>query len=77
MKAEAAQETQSPIRWGGGIVEGSNGERGGEIWCWKSLEKEVEVEMKRKGESKWDIPQWGLERTQHTEDTPHGPSSFK
>lgn len=32
--------------------------------------------MKRKGESKWDISQWGLERTQHTEDTPHGPSSL-
>ena len=30
----------------------------------KSLEKEVEME--RKGESRCDIPQWGLERTQHT-----------
>lgn len=64
MKAEAAQETQSPIRWGGGIVEGSNGEKGAATWCWKSLEKEVEVE--RKGESRCGISQWGLERTQHT-----------
>lgn len=48
MKAEAAQETQSPIRWGGGIVEGSNGKRGlqhgvgspwRKRWRWREKEK--------------------------------------
>ena len=65
MKAEAAQETHRAL-FGGmeGLWREVMGKGGLAAWCWKSLEKEVEVE--RKGESRCDIPQWGLEKTRHT-----------